>query len=494
MIRVEVLPIRQLAHRRIVHRADVDGHCRPVAVQCAVGDLILETVLAVEVFRRSCVGIGAVFVHGDRATLDRGHRKYAFDRALRLALAVRPHTRDCQRCAVGVVVILSFFAIQMTNDSRNSIAIGKERRAFIHAVSVINGHGCPGLRRHHHRFRRPCNSNVDLRTVRPAFAVRHGVIKDVVHHLARGQSLHRRARIVQRVGVGAVSRQVQRAVGACNRVARARADRQRVAFHIRSVGKRIGAHRKRTRVLGEAVRFVSIHRRIVHRGDVDVHRRATRAVEAVGHRIREGIGTVVIGGRRIGQAAVRVQRQRAVGRVGVACHRQRLAGPRAGIVGQHPAGRRRGQRRILRGGVRIAVRNRRQVVINDRDDHGFGVRIDGRVDRTGQDDAEGFVRLNDVILHDLNRHDELSIACMDGDRVNKSTIIKVGWVLGRGGHDLVGHLHIAGERMIQCDDEVDDPASAIGAFNEACGAAPGNNDRLINIRSVGIVGLWLHLH
>src|SRR5204862_7083088 len=113
------------------------------------------------------------------------------------------------------------------------------------------------------------------------------------------------------------------------------------------VGERVAADGG---VLGGDRRVVLRHRGIVHRGDVD----ADGGDIAVGHAViglvGEAVGAVVVGGRRVGERAVGVQRQAAVGGAGDQ-HRAQGVAIGIGVVGQHVAA----DRRVLGGASRVVL-------------------------------------------------------------------------------------------------------------------------------------------
>src|SRR5207302_473503 len=105
------------------------------------------------------------------------------------------------------------------------------------------------------------------------------------------------------------------------------------------------------------------------------------AVEAavVGH-VGEGVGAVVVGGRRVGGRAVAVERQLAVGRAGHHGRGQRRA-LHVAVVAEHAGGADR-QRRVLVGDVAVVVGDEGGLVRADVH-RGDGIRV-GAIDDSGE--------------------------------------------------------------------------------------------------------------
>ncbi len=107
--------------------------------------------------------------------------------------------------------------------------------------------------------------------------------------------------------------------------------------------------------------------------DSDGHRRGVGVHRAVVRRVREAVRPVVVRRRRIREAAVRIQRQRAVARTADQDRVQAVAVDIA-VVGEH-ARRRHRQHRVFVRAVAIVGRHRRVVDRRDGDGHGRGVRV-----------------------------------------------------------------------------------------------------------------------
>src|SRR5205085_2581189 len=108
---------------------------------------------------------------------------------------------------------------------------------------------------------------------------------------------------------------------------------------------------------GEGV--VARDRRVVDRGDRDADGGDVTVEGAVVGLVGERIGAVVVGGGRVGETAVRIQRQRAVRRAAYQDGRQGRP-VHVAIVAEH-ARRGDGQRRVLAGGAGVVARDRRVV-------------------------------------------------------------------------------------------------------------------------------------
>src|SRR5204863_7236976 len=109
------------------------------------------------------------------------------------------------------------------------------------------------------------------------------------------------------------------------------------AVHVEVVGQDAGGGDRQRRVLGGGVTVGDRHRGVIDRGDRQRDGGHVAVQGPVAGRVSEGVAAVVVGRRRIGERAVGVQRQSAVGRAadqgggeGVAIH--------VGVVAQHAGG------------------------------------------------------------------------------------------------------------------------------------------------------------
>ena len=119
----------------------------------------------------------------------------------------------------------------------------------------------------------------------------------------------------------------------------------------------IAEHVERCRsVFAQCRRIIHRHRNIIGRIDGQIDASGIRASGAVGNRIGERVGAVVIGVRRIGDGAVGVENHAAVIRLGNFGHAQGVA-ISIGIVGQHIDGNRSilVQGRRIIGGIWIDI-------------------------------------------------------------------------------------------------------------------------------------------
>ena len=144
---------------------------------------------------------------------------------------------------------------------------------------------------------------------------------------------------------------------------------QRAALGIGVVAQHAGRGHRQRRVLVGAVEVGGGGGCVVHGAHGDGCGGRVAAGGAVVGLVGEGIGAVPVGGRRVGEGAIGIQRQRAVAGVGNLHRRARVA-LGVGVVGQY-ARRRHGERGILVGAVGVVAGHGRPV----------GNRHDGGVDR-----------------------------------------------------------------------------------------------------------------
>src|SRR5205085_2586624 len=133
-----------------------------------------------------------------------------------------------------------------------------------------------------------------------------------------------------RVSQGAVGVQGHRAV----RPLRDARDRQGVPIHVGVVGQHVDPGR---RVLVGGGRVVAGDRRVVDRADGDPHGGGRKAAVAVADGVGERIAAVVVRGGGVGQRAVGIPGDGAVGALGHGGDRQGVA-VHVGVVGEHVDG------------------------------------------------------------------------------------------------------------------------------------------------------------
>src|SRR5882724_13254132 len=119
------------------------------------------------------------------------------------------------------------------------------------------------------------------------------------------------------------------------------------------------------------------HRRVVDGRHRQAHLRTAGAAMAVGNGVGETVGAVVVGARRIADAAVLVQRDRAMGGGADGGDGQRVM-VGIGVVAQQ-ARRRDMERRVLGSREAVVVGHRGVVDRRDRDAHRRDVAVGGAV-------------------------------------------------------------------------------------------------------------------
>ena len=150
------------------------------------------------------------------------------------------------------------------------------------------------------------------------------------------------------------------------------ARRQRRAVNVGIVGQHPRRRNGQRRVFGGGVAVGGRHWRIVDRVDEDRRRRHVRGGRTVAGGVGKAVGAVEVGARRIAEAAVGVEGERAV--LGATHHSgAQRAALDVDIVGQHPRRRDR-QHAVFVGAVAVVGRHRDVV---------DGRHRDGDGDRTG---------------------------------------------------------------------------------------------------------------
>ena len=148
---------------------------------------------------------------------------------------------------------------------------------------------------------------------------------------------------------------------------------QGIALDIGVVGEHAARRRhQQNNILGDGVAVIHRHWRIVDRGDADGDR-GERAVHGpVIGLVGETVGAVVVGGGRVAQSAIGLQRQRPMRRAGDQHGGQGIVLD-IGVVGEHAARRGHRQRGVLGDGVAVVHRHRRVVDRGDRQRDGGGI-------------------------------------------------------------------------------------------------------------------------
>ena len=298
-------------HRRVVHGVNRNRHRRDVRVEAAVVRLVGKAVGSVVVGGRR-VGEAAVGVQRQRAMRRTGHQNGG------------------DRCAVDIAVVAEHArrGHRQRGVLRSGVAVVDCDRRIVHGVD-----------RHRH-----------CRDVR----IESGVVR-LVGETVRPVVVRR-----GRVGEGAVGVQRQRAVRRA-----AHQDRgQRVAVDVGVVSEHTGRRYRQPGVLVRAVAVIDRRRCAVHRVDGNTDRRHVRVHDVVVGLVREAVRSGVARDRNVGEAAVGVQRQRAVTRTDHVDRRQRVAVD-VGVVREH-TGRVDEERHVLVRAVAVVDRDWRRVDDGDR--------------------------------------------------------------------------------------------------------------------------------
>ena len=204
---------------------------------------------------------------------------------------------------------------------------------------------------------------------------RHGRVVDRQDHDGHGRGVRVETGVVRlvreavapveigggRVAEAAIDVEEQRAVSWLGDHDR----REAAVLDVGVVGQETGRGDGQHAVFVRAVGVVGGDGAVVDRGDRDRHRRRRRVGRPVTGLVDEAVGAVEVGGRRIDEAAIGVEPQRAVRGAGDERGRQR-ATLDVGVVAQH-TGRIDGERLILEGAVCIRERDRFVVHRVDRD-------------------------------------------------------------------------------------------------------------------------------
>ena len=393
--------------RRVVHRRDIDCRRRARAAAIAVGDRVVEARRPVEVrIRREQHVAVAVEAHTaarrvryrhdrQRIAVDirlvrqqarrRDHLRHVLDAADRL---VRRHRRGVEladlhrhrrrrRAPVAVRdhVIERPPARERSRRREHRLAIDQRNRA-VHRVRdrldrkripvrvpvvsaqrrrVQTQHAILGNRRQVvGGLRRVVHARHTHRRARrrlPAMAVRDHVLEA---RLAREVRIRREHHIAVAVEAHAAARRVAHGC-----------QRQRVAVHIRRARQQVGRRDRLAGILRPRERRPRHHRRIVHRTDINRHRRRRFIAQAVAHRVAEARLARVIRVRREGHIAVAVQHDRTARPGG---HRdQRQAHAAQVRVVRQQAGRRDHLARVFPARDRIVAGLGKEVGLRDAD-------------------------------------------------------------------------------------------------------------------------------
>ena len=365
------------------------------------------------------------------------------------AVRRRIHDDRCQGIVVDVGVV----------DQHARCGDG-QRRLFAGAVAVVGRHRRVVDRHHRHADRARRRAAV---TIYDRIGERVGAV------VVRRWGIRHRAIGIDRRG----------AVSGCAD----RADRQTVTVHIgviRAHGNRHG----RIFVCGRGV--CDCDGCVVDRGDHDGHGRGVGVVCPVGDLVGEAVGAVDVRLRRVGEAAVRVERERAVCRAAHQSSRQRSAFD-VGVVAQH-AWRRDDERLVFGGGVRVGERHRRVVHGIDRDRHGRDIRVGRSVVRCVRK-AVAAVRVRGRRITEapvrIQRHSAVR-RIPDQMRSQRRAAVGVGvvgqHVAGDGGVFICDYRVVDGDRWIVHSGHGHDD----GAGGSATVAVADGVGRCVRDRAVGI--------
>ena len=267
--------------RGVVDRGHRDADRRGGATPLAVGEAVGEAVGAVEVGVRR-IGEGAVGI-GDNGAIGGPGRD-----------------RGAEGIAVGVLVVGQHV------DGNRRILVGGRR--------IVPGDG--------RRIRR-LHRDADRGGSAPPLAVRDAV----------GEAVGARKTGIGRVGEGAAGIECDAAVGRPGDQRWA----ERVAVDIAVVGQHDDGDR---RALRGRHRVVGRRGGVVDRGHRDAHRRGVGAAVPVRDAVGEAVGAVEVGVRRIGEGAVGIGDNHAIGRPGLDRGAEGVAVDIA-VVGQHVDSNRR---------------------------------------------------------------------------------------------------------------------------------------------------------
>jgi len=166
-----------------------------------------------------------------------------------------------------------------------------------------------------------------------------------------------------RVGEAAVRIEHQRAVQDTGVQDRG----QRIPLDVCVVGQNARGGHDQDRGRSHRVRVIGRNRGVVHCGDRDRHGGRKRVDLPVGGMIGEAVRAGPVRTRRVGEAAVRIERQGAIGYAGVQNGRQRIT-IIVRVIGQDAWGS-HDQGRVLIRGIRVIGRSRAPVEL-DRGGHG----------------------------------------------------------------------------------------------------------------------------
>ena len=304
------------SRRRVVDRRDVDRDRSGRGPALAVGDGVGESVGTVVVGVRHVIE-RAVGIVRDSAVRGR---------------AVRRQTEG-QRIAIHI----------------RRLDAAADRTVFLRAIGRVRRGRRVVDWRHIHRDRAGCDT---------AIAVGHAI----------GERIRAVEIRVRHIGVRTVGIDRHHAV-------------RRITVGRQGEGQRVAVHIGRRQAAGDVAVFRAGRRtarregRIVHRRHIQRDGRGVRAALPVGDGVGEAVGAVVIGGRRVGVAAVRIDRDRAVRRAAVL--RQRESQRVAIRIGRRQLA---GDRVIFRAATR-AVR-------------GVGCRVVAEIARRHDDAVEEFEKLD----------------------------------------------------------------------------------------------------
>ena len=138
---------------------------------------------------------------------------------------------------------------------------------------------------------------------------------------------------------------------------------QRIAIHVGVVGEHAGGGHEERRVFRRGEGIVDRHRPVVDRSHSDGDRGQAAVGRAVIRHISETVAAIVIRVRQVGERAVGVQGQRAIGRRRHQDRGQRIVF-HVGIIHEY-TGRGYDERRVFRRGVAVGVRHRRVIHAGD---------------------------------------------------------------------------------------------------------------------------------
>src|SRR5664280_2494690 len=234
-------------------------------------------------------------------------------------MAAVAHEKGGQRVALHIRVV-----------GKNARSRDDQRHIFRRGVGVVVGHG---------RVVHGCNVDGDRGEIAVGGAVVGAIGESVAAIVVGGR----------KVSEAAIGIEIQHSM---TDVTYKHRD-QRVALHIRVVGKDAGGGDGQTDVFQRGICVGHGDRGVIHRGDVDGDRGEIAVGGAVVGAVGESVAAVVVGGREVGETTIGVEIQHSMTDVTYKNCGQRVA-LHIRVVGKN-ARSRDDQRHIFRRGVIVVV-------------------------------------------------------------------------------------------------------------------------------------------